>query len=83
MTPIEFPGANMVIGKDQPEYLPLPALLQDDAPYYSVTSCWHLTWKERFKLLLSGRVYVTQLTFGKMLQPQRVSLEHPTPEAAA
>jgi hypothetical protein len=27
MTPVEFKGQNAIFAKDQPEYLPLPALI--------------------------------------------------------
>lgn len=26
MKPVEFPGVNVVFAKDQPEYIPLPAM---------------------------------------------------------
>lgn len=74
MQPAEFPQQNVVYAKDQPEYLPLPAHRTPDG---EVTACWRLSWRERLGLLLTGRVYVTNLTFNGPLQPQRVSVSPP------
>lgn len=75
MKPIEFPQQNVVYAKDQPEYLPLPAYRTPDGE--EVTACWGMTWRERFRVLLTGHVYVTLLTFGKPLTPSIVSTEPP------
>ena len=32
MKPVEFPGVNVVFAKDQPEYVPLPAMKVPDDP---------------------------------------------------
>jgi len=66
MKPIEFDGYNATYAKNQPEYLPLPVRREEDG---RVTSCWGLTWRERFKILLSGRFYISMLTFNAPLQP--------------
>ena len=79
MMPIEFAGQNVVFAKDQPEYLPLPAMRTLDG---EVTSCWGMTWRERLRVLWTRRVYITLLTFGEPLQPQIVSTQPPaTPSA--
>lgn len=70
MKPVEFPEQNVVYAKDQPEYLPLPA---HRSPEGQVTSCWQMDWRERLRVLLSGKVYVSLLTFNGPLQPQIVS----------
>ena len=72
MQPIVFPGCNTIFAKDQPEYLSLPARRDQEG---RVTSCWRLTWSERFKILLRGRFYITLLTFGSPLQPQLPSVD--------
>lgn len=74
MQPIEFPEQTVVYAKDQPEYLPLPAHKTDDG---EVTSCWGMTWGERLRVLVTGRIYFTNLTFNRALQPQRVSVQPP------
>ena len=75
MKPISFDEQNCVFAKDQPEYLPLPAYRSPNGQ--EVTACWGMDWIERFRVLFTGRVYVTLLTFGHPLQPQIVSLTAP------
>jgi len=70
MIPTTFKQSNVVYAKDQPEYLPLPAHKTTDG---QVTSCWKMGIKDRLRVLLSGRVFVTMLTFNQPLQPLRVS----------
>lgn len=77
MTPCEFPEANTVYGRGQSEYLPLPAFRSDDHRVM-VTSCWRMDWRERLRVLLFGRVYVSQLTFAAALQPVRTSTRFET-----
>lgn len=70
MTPVAFKEQNTVFAKDQPEYLPLPAHLSRSG---DVTSCWKMTLRERLRVLMTGRIYWTQMTFFRPLQPQRAS----------
>lgn len=63
--------------KNQPEYLPLPVLR---SPQGTVTSRWHMTWRERLAALFIGDVYLTQLTFNTPLQPVRLQVAVPTDE---
>ena len=79
MRPIEFKGSNTIFAKDQPEYLPLPAYKSNNKEG-EVTSCWKLSLKERFKVLLRGRMYFSVWTFNKKLQPQRPSVDNPVTE---
>jgi hypothetical protein len=74
--PIDFPESTCVLAKDQPEYLPLPVHITCTRERIT-TSCWKLTWRERFKILLTGKVWVGQLTFGQPLQPQLVDIDSP------
>lgn len=74
MQPIDFEHRNITYGANQEEYLPLPAYLDRDSAEKPVTTCWKLTWRERIRVLLTGRIYFTQLTFGMALQPQRPSV---------
>ena len=59
----------VVFAKDQPEYLPLPANFDGQ----SVETKWKLSWRERLSILFKGTMYLTLLTFGKPLQPIRLS----------
>jgi hypothetical protein len=72
MKPIDFYGSNVVFAKDQPEYLPLPAHKTPDG---QVTSCWKMSWKERLRCIVTGRIFITMLTFNKPLQPLRLAVD--------
>ncbi len=76
MQPIEFPQQNVTYAKNQPPYLPLPVYRDEQ----EATACWGMTWRERFRVLLTGKVYVTLLHFGGPLTPSRVSLDAPLPQ---
>lgn len=79
MKPIPFPGSNAVFGANQPEYLPLPALAEPG----QVTACWGMSFRERLKLLFTGQVWQEVLTFGKPLQPTKLSVDRPNHLGAA
>lgn len=74
MRVVEFPEQTVVIAKDQPQYNPLPAHRTEGG---IVTCCWKLEWKERIKLLFSGRLWHSILTFNHPLQPQRLRVDKP------
>lgn len=79
MKPVRFDESNTVIGEDQPEYMPLPALIKpysvgygDDIAVYpkgNVVSCWELSDEELQAIIKTRRVYLSVLTFGKPVQP--------------
>lgn len=68
MKPIEFPEANVVFAKDQPEYTPLPAF-KANTPEGECISCWQLSFSERLRLLFTGKLWVSLMTFNGPLQP--------------
>jgi len=68
MKPIKFPEQNIVYAENQPEYLPLPAFKNDSAQG-EVISCWQLDWKERLRILWSGKLWVSLMSFNKPLTP--------------
>lgn len=70
----EFEGQTALIAENQPEYIPMPAHI---SPEGVVTCCWHLTWRERFRLLLTGEIWHQILTFRTDLQQQKLSTERP------
>lgn len=78
MEPVEFPEQTMVWAKNQPPYLPLPAYTDER----ETISCWKLTWRERFRVLVSGRLWLRQMNFGAPLQPQAPTVERPFQSAA-
>ena len=59
---IKFTEHNATFAKNQPPYLPLPAYRTDDG---QVISCWGLSFRERLRVLLKGRVYLKLLTFNQ------------------
>jgi len=72
---IDFPEAHVVVAENQPEYLPMPAYFYEDS--HVLTCCWQLNWRERFQLLLSGRIWHSVWCFGGALQPQRLDVAKP------
>lgn len=68
MYPTEFKEQNCVYAKDQKEYLPLPAHKVGDEKG-EVIFCMQLSFKERFKLLITGKLWCSLLTFNKPLTP--------------
>ena len=77
---IEFDEQNVIIAKDQPEYLPLPAHIFNDN-CGTVAFCWKLSLSERLKLLFSGALWHRVLTFNKPLQPVILGLDKPQMES--
>lgn len=73
MKPIQFKHQNTIIAKNQPEYLQLPALILD-TPEGEIISCWHLSFKERCKLLFTGRVWLSLMSFNEPLTPSFLSV---------
>jgi len=74
MKPIEFPEQNTVVAEDQPEYLDLPGLRHHNVEGELIT-CWSLSWRERFKVLFSGCVWLNMWTFNKPVTPVRLSVD--------
>jgi hypothetical protein len=66
MKPKIFHGHNIVFGKDQPQYQPLPALRMPDG---EVITCWELTDDEIERISKNKCIYLSQLTFNGPLQP--------------
>jgi hypothetical protein len=71
--PIEFAEQTQVWAKNQPPYLPLPAYTNER----ETISLWALTWRERLRVLFTGRLWLRQLNFGGPLQPQAPTTENP------
>jgi hypothetical protein len=73
MKPVEFKHQNTVFAKNQPEYLPLPAL-KLDTPEGEVVSCWKLTFKERLRVLIFGEVWLSLTSYNKPLTPSFIAV---------
>lgn len=73
---IQFKGQTTVVAENQDEYLDMPARRYDD-PQGHLVCCWQLSLKERLKLLFTGRLWHTILTFRQSVQPIALSTECP------
>lgn len=73
MKPIKFKEANVTFAKDQPEYQQLPAL-KLETQQGEVITCWNLTFKERLKILFTGKLWMCLLSFNKPLTPSFLSV---------
>lgn len=81
MKPITFPEQNKTFTKPDSmtddECAPLPVCDTGQA----LVSCWHLTWRERFQVLLRGRVWLRVI--GRGQPPVALGTERPFPEPAS
>jgi hypothetical protein len=69
MNPIKFKEQNITFAADQPPYRPLPAFKDKSDPQGKVISCWDLTLRERIRVLFTGRIWVSLLSFNQPLTP--------------
>ena len=74
MEPINFDGANCVYGKDQPEYMPLPAHKDENGV---VLTCWKLSPEDMQRIQETGVIWLEMLTFNKPLMPVRLDSVKP------
>ncbi|MDF2189293.1 hypothetical protein [Paraflavitalea sp. CAU 1676] len=77
MQPIEFPEANLILGKDQPEYRPPPVFLDRSDPSTPMTACFELSDEEVAEIVATRRIYNTQRTFGKLYHPILLTTRNP------
>lgn len=63
----------VVYAKDQPQYIPLPAVDCDGV----VTTRWKLSWAERLSVFLSGSIWLQVLTHRRPLQPVQICGKEP------
>ena len=68
MKPVTFPEVNCTYAEDQPEYLPLPVYRDAEG---GTISCWQLSWREKLKILFTGKLWIDIHTFNSPLQPIR------------
>jgi hypothetical protein len=77
MTPVQFPEANLQLGKDQPEYATLPVFLDKEDVQQPMTACFQLSAAEIAEINATGQLWYTQLTFGNPFQPVMLSTQKP------
>ena len=73
MKPIKFKDQTVVFAENQPEYGNLPAL-RIDSPQGEVVTCWKMTLGERLKVIFTGRVWLSLMSFNKPLTPSFMSV---------
>ena len=71
-----FDLPTVVYAKDQPEYIPLPCLKEDDGV---ITIRWKLSWRERWLIFRNGCLWHQVNTFNEPLQPIKLSAVCPLP----
>ena len=76
MKPVKFKESNIIYAKNQQPYLPLPAWQKNDDKG-TIVCCWEVTFIERLRILFTGRLYLSMLTFNKPLTPNRIYAENP------
>ena len=69
MKPIKFKESNITLAKDQPEYQQLPIHRDGKDNEGKVTSCWKLSRWERIKLLFTGKLWLSMMTFHRPSMP--------------
>ncbi len=74
MKAIEFTGCNAIYAKGQPEYLDLPVHKAEDG---LVTTCWELSFIDKIKVVLTGKIFLQVLTFNRPLQPLKMLVRKP------
>lgn len=67
MNPVKFPGCNVVYGKDQENYIALPANFSTKTGM-AITQ-WEFTDDEVAEIVRNKRMFIGISTFGKPLQP--------------
>jgi hypothetical protein len=73
MKPLEFPEQTVKIAENQEEYQTLPAFVDKQ----QTISLWGLSLRERIKILITGKLWLTQLNFSQSLQPQLPEVRSP------
>lgn len=73
---IEFPEVNVRFAEHQEEYSTLPAYLQQDEDGI-VVSCWKLNLLQRLVVLVTGKIWHSQITCNYPLQPISLAVIKP------
>lgn len=74
MKAVSFKQQTVIIAENQNPYLPLPVVFITGKEGH-VISCWKLSFKERLKILITGRLWHSQMTFCKPPMPIFMSID--------
>lgn len=69
---------NVVFAKDQPEYVPLPAMKVPNDPQGLIITKWQLSPEELERVKETGTIHLSMLTFNQPLQPVLLTVDFPT-----
>ena len=72
MKPINFKGANVVFGANQPEYISMPAYRKEKG---EIWTCWKLSPEDLKQIQETGVIWLSMLTFNQPLMPVLLSTE--------
>lgn len=72
MKSIQFPGATIQIGKDQPEYNVIHAMPGANTEAGEVIACFELSEEELQEVMKTKRIYYSRLTFHQPFQPMKI-----------
>jgi len=72
MKSINFEESNVKFAENQPEYITLPAFY--DKENGIVVTCYKMSFRERITLLFTNRIWLSIMTFGQALQPQKMNV---------
>ena len=64
MKPIKFKHQNTIYAEKQSEYQSLPSL-KIEGPEGYVVSCWKMSFIERIKVLFTGKIWMSLMSFNK------------------
>jgi len=64
----------IVIAKDQPQYIPLPAVVSGDG---LVVTRWRFSFWERWSILITGNLWHSQMCFSEKPHPIRIQTDEP------
>jgi len=82
MKAINFEGNNFVLAEDQPEYESLPVhvkynIIPEGEVPWEITACFEFSDEEIQELIKTKKLYYSQLVFGNLFHPMRLSLKNP------
>ena len=80
MKSVDFPQANIALAKDQPQYQTLYVYCNRESPQVPMTMCFELSQEEVNEIVRTGKLYFTQITFGKPFSPINMSVLSPFEE---
>jgi len=68
MKPVKFKGQNTVIKSKSNDFYDMPILVSDTTEGH-VVMCYKLSFIERIRVLFTGRIWLSVLSFKKPLKP--------------